>query len=68
VRRRSFSRSGVCHAGAGVKEMASASRLEMRTRPTLARYDAVRKIATPLIAAVSGRTLGEAASWPWLVA
>ena len=45
-------------AGADIKEMADASSVEMLRRNALARYDAVRKIAKPIIAAVSGWALG----------
>ena len=45
-------------AGADIKEMADASPVEMLKRNNLARYDAVRKIAKPIIAAVSGWALG----------
>jgi len=45
-------------AGADIKEMAEASSVDMLRRNALARYDAVRKIATPIIAAVSGWALG----------
>ena len=45
-------------AGADIKEMADASSVDMLKRNTLARYDAVRRIAKPIIAAVSGWALG----------
>ena len=45
-------------AGADIKEMADASSVDMLRRNALARYDAVRKIAKPIIAAVSGWALG----------
>jgi enoyl-CoA hydratase len=45
-------------AGADIKEMAEASSVDMLRRNALARYDAVRKIAKPIIAAVSGWALG----------
>ena len=45
-------------AGADIKEMADASSVDMLQRNALARYDAVRKIAKPIIAAVSGWALG----------
>ena len=41
-------------AGADIKEMADASSVDMLRRNALAHYDAVRKIAKPIIAAVSG--------------
>src|SRR5205085_1960097 len=44
--------------GADIKEMADASSVDMLRRNALARYDAVRKIAKPIIAAVSGWALG----------
>jgi enoyl-CoA hydratase len=45
-------------AGADIKEMADASPVAMLQRNNLARYDAIRKIAKPIIAAVSGWALG----------
>jgi enoyl-CoA hydratase len=45
-------------AGADIKEMAEASSVDMLRRNALARYDAVRKVAKPIIAAVSGWALG----------
>ena len=45
-------------AGADIKEMADASPVAMLRRSNLARYDAIRKVSKPLIAAVSGWALG----------
>jgi len=45
-------------AGADIKEMADASAVEMLTRDQFARWDKIRKIKKPLIAAVSGFALG----------
>jgi len=45
-------------AGADIKEMADASSMEMLQRDQFARWDRIRKIKTPLIAAVSGFALG----------
>lgn len=45
-------------AGADIKEMADASSIEMLVRDQFARWDRVRKIKKPLIAAVSGFALG----------
>jgi enoyl-CoA hydratase len=45
-------------AGADIKEMSDASSIEMLTRDQFARWDRIRKIKTPLIAAVSGFALG----------
>ena len=45
-------------AGADITEMADASAVEMYLRPQLARWDRLRKIRKPLIAAVSGFALG----------
>lgn len=45
-------------AGADIKEMADASAVEMLTRDQFARWDRIRKIKTPIIAAVSGFALG----------
>jgi enoyl-CoA hydratase len=45
-------------AGADIKEMADASAMEMLVRDQFARWDRIRKIHTPLIAAVSGFALG----------
>ncbi len=45
-------------AGADIKEMADASAVEMLTRDQFARWDRIRKIKKPLIAAVSGFALG----------
>jgi enoyl-CoA hydratase len=45
-------------AGADIKEMADGSPVDMLKRNAQARYDAVRKIAKPIIAAVSGWALG----------
>ena len=45
-------------AGADIKEMAGASAVEMLLRDQFARWDRIRKIKKPLIAAVSGFALG----------
>jgi enoyl-CoA hydratase len=45
-------------AGADIAEMADASAVAMLTRNNLARWDAIRRITKPLIAAVSGWALG----------
>jgi enoyl-CoA hydratase len=45
-------------AGADIKEMADASAVEMLTRDQFARWDKIRKIKKPIIAAVSGFALG----------
>jgi enoyl-CoA hydratase len=45
-------------AGADIKEMADATAVEMLTRDQFARWDRIRKIKKPLIAAVSGFALG----------
>lgn len=45
-------------AGADIKEMASASAVEMLNRDTVAAYEHIRKIRKPIIAAVSGWCLG----------
>jgi enoyl-CoA hydratase len=45
-------------AGADIKEMAGASAIEMLVRDQFARWDRIRKIKKPLIAAVSGFALG----------
>lgn len=45
-------------AGADIKEMADASAVEMLIRDQFARWDRIRKIKKPLIAAVSGFALG----------
>ena len=45
-------------AGADIGEMAGVTAIEMLGRPNLARWDRLRKIRTPLIAAVSGYALG----------
>ncbi|MEX0602952.1 MAG: enoyl-CoA hydratase-related protein, partial [Bacteroidota bacterium] len=45
-------------AGADIKEMAEASAMEMLLRDQFARWDRIRKIKKPLIAAVSGFALG----------
>lgn len=45
-------------AGADIAEMADASVAEMVTRPNLAQWDRMRKVRTPLIAAVAGYALG----------
>lgn len=45
-------------AGADIKEMADASAVEMLVRDQFARWDRIRKIKKPIIAAVSGFALG----------
>src|SRR5512140_380413 len=45
-------------AGADIKEMASATAVEMLLRDQFARWDRIRKIKKPLIAAVGGFALG----------
>ncbi len=45
-------------AGADIREMANASAVEMLLRDQFARWDRIRKIRKPLIAAVSGFALG----------
>jgi enoyl-CoA hydratase len=45
-------------AGADIKEMADASAVDMLLRDQFARWDRIRKIKKPLIAAVSGFALG----------
>jgi enoyl-CoA hydratase len=45
-------------AGADIKEMAEASAVEMLQRDNIARWDRLRKLKKPLIAAVSGFCLG----------
>ncbi len=45
-------------AGADIKEMANASAVDMLTRDQFARWDKIRKIKKPIIAAVSGFALG----------
>ncbi len=45
-------------AGADIKEMADASSVEMLTRDQFARWDRIRKLKKPIIAAVSGFALG----------
>jgi enoyl-CoA hydratase len=45
-------------AGADIGEMANATAVEMHQRPNLARWDRLRKLRVPLIAAVSGYALG----------
>lgn len=45
-------------AGADIKEMADASAVEMLIRDQFARWDRIRRIKKPLIAAVSGFALG----------
>jgi enoyl-CoA hydratase len=45
-------------AGADIKEMADATAIEMLLRDQFARWDKIRKIKKPLIAAVSGFALG----------
>jgi enoyl-CoA hydratase len=45
-------------AGADIREMADASAVEMLLRDQFARWDRIRKVRKPLIAAVSGFALG----------
>ncbi len=45
-------------AGADIKEMADASAMEMLIRDQFARWDRIRKIKKPIVAAVSGFALG----------
>lgn len=45
-------------AGADIKEMADASAIEMLLRDQFARWDRIRKVKKPIIAAVSGFALG----------
>jgi enoyl-CoA hydratase len=45
-------------AGADIKEMADATAVEMLQRDSIARWDRIRKIKKPIIAAVSGFCLG----------
>ncbi len=45
-------------AGADINEMAGASAMDMLHRDQFARWDRIRKIKTPIIAAVSGFALG----------
>jgi enoyl-CoA hydratase len=45
-------------AGADIREMADASAVDMLTRDQFARWDRIRKISKPLIAAVGGFALG----------
>jgi enoyl-CoA hydratase len=45
-------------AGADISEMAGATAAEMHGRPNLSRWDRMRRIRKPLIAAVSGFALG----------
>lgn len=45
-------------AGADIKEMANATAMDMLSRDQFARWDRIRKIKKPLIAAVSGFALG----------
>jgi enoyl-CoA hydratase len=45
-------------AGADIKEMADASAVDMLVRNNLARWDRIRKLAKPIIGAVSGFALG----------
>ncbi len=45
-------------AGADIKEMADANAMEMLARDQFARWDRIRKIKKPIIAAVSGFALG----------
>jgi enoyl-CoA hydratase len=45
-------------AGADIKEMAEASHIDMYLRNNIARWDRVRRVSKPVIAAVSGFALG----------
>ncbi len=45
-------------AGADIKEMAGATAMDMLTRDSIGRWDRLRKLKKPLLAAVSGHCLG----------
>ncbi len=45
-------------AGADIGELAAATAVELYQAPRVARWDAIRKLSTPLVAAVSGWCLG----------
>ena len=45
-------------AGADIKEMAGASAVDMLTRDSIARWDRIRRVKKPIVAAVSGWCLG----------
>jgi enoyl-CoA hydratase len=45
-------------AGADIAELAAATAVELYQAPRVARWDAIRKLTTPLVAAVSGWCLG----------
>ena len=45
-------------AGADIAELAAATAVELYQAPRVARWDAIRKLSTPLVAAVSGWCLG----------
>ena len=45
-------------AGADIKEMAGASAVDMLTRDAISRWDRIKKIRKPIVAAVSGWCLG----------
>jgi enoyl-CoA hydratase len=45
-------------AGADIKEMAGASAVDMLTRDAISRWDRIKKIKKPIVAAVSGWCLG----------
>jgi enoyl-CoA hydratase len=45
-------------AGADIAELAAATAVELYRAPRVARWDAIRKLSTPLVAAVSGWCLG----------
>jgi enoyl-CoA hydratase len=45
-------------AGADIAELASATAVDLYQAPRVARWDAIRKLSTPLVAAVSGWCLG----------
>jgi enoyl-CoA hydratase len=45
-------------AGADIAELAGATAVELYQAPRVARWDAIRKLTTPLVAAVSGWCLG----------
>ena len=45
-------------AGADIAELAAATAVELYQAPRVARWDAIRKLQTPLVAAVSGWCLG----------
>ncbi len=52
-------------AGADIAELAAATAVELYQAPRVARWDAIRKLTTPLVAAVSGCAWAAAASSRW---